>query len=136
MVPKVTRVAYLVNPTNASSIAALEIVQTAAQKVGVKILPVEAGTPQEIGPEFHIALLRHFHLRQLVAELHRTGVDFGVVSLGGENFEFELGHALGGNRRQFGVACNRAGRAPLRPCRIGKRRQKQRREAYRDSVKP
>ena len=54
MVPKVTRVAYLVNPTNASSIAALEIVQTAAQKVGVKILPVEAGTPQEIANGFAV----------------------------------------------------------------------------------
>ena len=52
MAPKVTRVAVLVNPSNASSTASLKNVQAAAQKVGVKIQPVEAKTPGEIASGF------------------------------------------------------------------------------------
>ena len=52
MVPKVTRVAVLVSPANASSTILLKNVQAAAQKVGVKIQPVEASTPQEIANGF------------------------------------------------------------------------------------
>ena len=56
MVPKVTRVAVLVNPSNASSTASLKGVQAAAQKVGVKIQPVEASTPQEIANAFPVVV--------------------------------------------------------------------------------
>ena len=52
MVPKVTRVAVLVNPSNASHALGLKDVQAAAQKFGVKILPIEARTPQEIANGF------------------------------------------------------------------------------------
>ena len=48
MVPKVTRVAVLSNPANASNTLGLKNIQAAAQKLGVKIQPVEASTPQEI----------------------------------------------------------------------------------------
>ena len=49
MVPKVARVAVLVNPSSTSFTAALlQNVQAAALRVGVKIQPVEASTPQEI----------------------------------------------------------------------------------------
>ena len=54
MVPKVTRVAVLVNPANPSNTLALKNVQAAAQKLGVKIQPVEAGTPQEIANGFTV----------------------------------------------------------------------------------
>ena len=52
MVPKVTRVAVLVNPTNPTNISGLKNVQAVAQKVGVTIQPVEASTPQEIANGF------------------------------------------------------------------------------------
>ena len=52
MVPKVTRVAVLSNPSNVTNTSGLKNVQAAAQKVGVKIQPVEAGTPQEIANGF------------------------------------------------------------------------------------
>ena len=52
MVPKATRVAVLVNPSNAANISGLKNIQAAAQKIGVKIQPVEANTPQEIANAF------------------------------------------------------------------------------------
>ena len=52
MVPKLSRVAVLVNPANSSHGARLKTVQAAAQRVRVKILPVEAKTAQEIEPAF------------------------------------------------------------------------------------
>jgi putative ABC transport system substrate-binding protein len=52
MVPKLSRVAVLVNPSNTSNIRTLERVQTAGQKRGVKILRAEARTPQEIDNAF------------------------------------------------------------------------------------
>ncbi len=52
MLPKVTRVAYLLNPANAVNIAGLKSVQAAAQKLGVNILPIEASAPQEIESGF------------------------------------------------------------------------------------
>ena len=45
IVPKVSRVAVLVNPSNTASIRNLEKVQAAAEKRGVKILRAAAGTP-------------------------------------------------------------------------------------------
>jgi putative ABC transport system substrate-binding protein len=52
MVPKLTRVAILVNPANPAHATARKNVQTAAQKVGVKILPANAQTPPEIESGF------------------------------------------------------------------------------------
>jgi len=54
MVPKLSRVAVLVNPANPENIKALESIQAAAQKRGVKILRVEARTPQEIDNAFSL----------------------------------------------------------------------------------
>ena len=52
MAPKVTRVAYLVNPANPASTLGLKNIQPAAAKLGIKIQPVEASTPQEIANGF------------------------------------------------------------------------------------
>jgi putative ABC transport system substrate-binding protein len=52
MVPKLSRVAILMNPTNSGHAMILKTVQTAAQKSGVKILPVQARSPQEIESAF------------------------------------------------------------------------------------
>jgi putative ABC transport system substrate-binding protein len=52
MVPKLSRVAILVNPTNSGHATILKTVQTAAQKSSIKILSVQAGDPQEIEGAF------------------------------------------------------------------------------------
>ena len=52
MVPRVTRVAVLVNPSNVAHTSALKNLQAAAQKIGVSIQPVEASTLQEIANGF------------------------------------------------------------------------------------
>jgi putative ABC transport system substrate-binding protein len=52
MTPKLSRVAILVNPTNSGHATILKTVQSAAQKSGVKILPVQARNPQEIESAF------------------------------------------------------------------------------------
>jgi putative ABC transport system substrate-binding protein len=54
IVPKVSRVAFLWNSANSSQLIALKSVQAAAQKVGVKILPLEAQTPQQIENAFSV----------------------------------------------------------------------------------
>ena len=52
MVPKLSRVAVLMNPTNKSNPRNLERIQSAAQKAGVKILTVEASTAPDIDKAF------------------------------------------------------------------------------------
>jgi putative ABC transport system substrate-binding protein len=54
VVPKLPRVALLVTPTSTTYRAIMESVQSATQKAGVKILVVEASTPQEIENAFAI----------------------------------------------------------------------------------
>ena len=54
MVPKLSRVAVLVNPANSAHATMLKNVQAAAQKANVKVLPVEARTPQEIETAFSV----------------------------------------------------------------------------------
>ena len=48
MVPRLSRVAVLVNPGNTSHPAILKSLQAVAQQVGIKILPVDARTPEEV----------------------------------------------------------------------------------------
>jgi putative ABC transport system substrate-binding protein len=52
MVPKLSRVAVLVNPANSSHAMVLKSVQSAAQRTSAKILPVEARTPAEFEKAF------------------------------------------------------------------------------------
>jgi ABC-type uncharacterized transport system substrate-binding protein len=59
MVPKLSRVAVLMNPANASNSTILKSIQTAAQTVGVKVAPLEARTPQEIGNAFTVMTQQH-----------------------------------------------------------------------------
>lgn len=47
-VPKLSRVAVLVNPDNSAHPGVLKSVQAAAQKLGVQVLPVTARTPEDI----------------------------------------------------------------------------------------
>jgi putative tryptophan/tyrosine transport system substrate-binding protein len=52
LVPKLSRVAVLLNPGNSAHATILKNVQAASQKAGIKILPVHAQTPQEIESAF------------------------------------------------------------------------------------
>ncbi len=52
MVPKLSRVAVLLNPANPAHATILNNVQAAARKPGMTILPVKAQTPQEIETAF------------------------------------------------------------------------------------
>ena len=52
MVPKLSRVAVLMNPNNSSHTTALKNVQAAAQRTGVTILSLDAPAPQEIENAF------------------------------------------------------------------------------------
>jgi ABC-type uncharacterized transport system substrate-binding protein len=52
LVPKLSRVAVLLNPGNSAHATIRENVQAASQKAGIKVLPVKAQTPQEIENAF------------------------------------------------------------------------------------
>jgi putative ABC transport system substrate-binding protein len=52
MAPKLSRVAVLMNPVNSSHAAVLKSVESAAQRTGVKVLPVEARSAVEIEQAF------------------------------------------------------------------------------------
>jgi putative ABC transport system substrate-binding protein len=52
MVPKLSRVAVMGTPANPAHATVLKNVEAAAHRAGVKILPVEASTPQEIENAF------------------------------------------------------------------------------------
>jgi putative ABC transport system substrate-binding protein len=54
MVPKLSRVAVLTNPSNSGHATMLKNVQAAAQKANVTVLPVEARNPQEIETAFSV----------------------------------------------------------------------------------
>ena len=62
MAPKVTRVAFLTRP--AVTITALGYLQTAAEKIGVKVQPFEATTSQEIANAF--AAMAHHKVEALI----------------------------------------------------------------------
>jgi putative ABC transport system substrate-binding protein len=52
MVPKLSRLAVMMNPVNSSHAGVLQSVESAAQKAGVKVLPVEARSAVEIERAF------------------------------------------------------------------------------------
>ena len=69
MVPKLSRVAVLMNPSNTDHIRSLEIVEAAGQKRGVKILRSEARTSQEIDHAF--SLMRQQNAGALIVFLEQ-----------------------------------------------------------------
>ena len=69
MVPKLSRVAVLMDPSNTDHIRSLEIVEAAGHKRGVKILRAEARTPQEIDHAF--SLMRQQNAGALIVFLEQ-----------------------------------------------------------------
>lgn len=59
IIPRLSRVAVLVNPTNSSHAAILKSTQDAARKLDIKVLPAEARTPQEIERAFSAMAREH-----------------------------------------------------------------------------
>ena len=59
MVPKLAHVAVLVNPASSGYPTNLKLVQAAAHKAGVKVLPVEARTAHEIENAFSVMKREH-----------------------------------------------------------------------------
>ena len=56
MVPKLTRVAVMVNPVNGSNATILKNIQVAAQRTAVKILPAEIESAQKIEQAFSLMI--------------------------------------------------------------------------------
>jgi putative ABC transport system substrate-binding protein len=59
IVPKLSHVALLMNPANSSHVAVLKSTQAAAQKLNIKVLPVEARTAPEIERAFSAMAREH-----------------------------------------------------------------------------
>jgi putative ABC transport system substrate-binding protein len=59
IIPRLSRVAVLVNPTNSSHAAILKSTQDAARKLDIKVLPAEARTSQEIERAFSAMAREH-----------------------------------------------------------------------------
>ena len=55
MIPKLASVAVLMNPGNSTHPAVLKNVEAAAEKLGMKVVPADAGTPSEIESAFTAA---------------------------------------------------------------------------------
>jgi putative ABC transport system substrate-binding protein len=65
--PRLSRVAVLANPANPAYAAMIKNVQAAAQRINVKVLPVEARTPQEIENAF--SRMAKENIRAIIVEL-------------------------------------------------------------------
>ena len=92
MVPKLSRVAVLVNPTNSSHATVLKNIQAADQRTGVTILSLEARTAQEIENAFSVMaqkkagaviVVRDALFNQQVRELAALAVKHRMPSIHG-----------------------------------------------------
>ena len=59
MSPKLSRVAIMLNPTNRANATMSKHIQVASLKVNVKVLPIEARTPQEIETAFSMMTMQN-----------------------------------------------------------------------------
>ncbi len=100
MVPKLSRVAVLVNPTNPGHPTVLKNIQAAAQRTGVTILSLEARTPQEIADTFSVVaqkkaeaviVLRDSLFNQQVRELAALAIKYRMPSIHGVREYVETG---------------------------------------------
>lgn len=84
VMPKLSRVAILVNPHNPAHTATLKNVDSAAKKVGIKTLSVEARNPQEIESAFSV--------------MSRSKVDAVVVENESLNYQLQVAEIAAKNR--------------------------------------
>lgn len=100
MVPQLSRVAVLVNPSNTDNFKSLEMVEAAGPKFGVKILGTEARTPQEIENAFSliprqsagglIVLLDTFFFQQ-VRQIAELTAKYRLPAIAGDRLYAEAG---------------------------------------------
>ena len=111
VVPKATRVAFLVRPPT-SSLAVLSNVQVAAQRVGVEIQIVEASTPQEIANGFAamarqnaggLIVFQDPLFVQQISQIAELAVEHRLPSIAANNEYVEAGGLLsyGANSREM-----------------------------------
>jgi putative ABC transport system substrate-binding protein len=100
MVPKLSRVAVLLNPSNSGHTATLKNIQAAAQRTGVTILSLEARTAQEIENTFSVMaqkkagaviVARDALFNQQVRELAALAVKYRMPSIHGVREYVEAG---------------------------------------------
>jgi putative ABC transport system substrate-binding protein len=92
MVPQLSIVAILLNPANSSHTAALKNAQAAAQRVSLKIVPVEARNPQEIANVFSemdkkkagaVIVAQDPFFNQQARQMAELAVKYRLPSIGG-----------------------------------------------------
>ena len=85
MMPTLSRVAVLVNPGNPVHAAVLKSIQAAAQQVGIKILPVNARSPEEIERGFAMMKREHAEAVIIVADAFFFGQGRQIAELALKN---------------------------------------------------
>lgn len=66
--PNISRVAVLRNPTNSGSAIVLRETEAAAQRLGVRVQPLEARTPEELEPAFRSAAREQARALMLITD--------------------------------------------------------------------
>ena len=87
IVPKLSYLAVLVNPSNPAHSVVLKAIQSAAQRVGIKVSPVEARTPEELVRSFAL-------MKQARAQAAVVGLDQFFINHEQEIAQLALKHQL------------------------------------------
>jgi putative ABC transport system substrate-binding protein len=112
MVPKLSRVAVMVNPDNITSARQLNRFHAVARKLGVTILPFDARTPQEIEQAFPrmarekiggLIVMADSNFHQQVRQIAELAAKYRVPTIAGLREYVEAGGLLsyGANRRDY-----------------------------------
>ena len=106
VIPRMSRVAVLVNPGNAANAAVLRNVQAAAQPLGVKVLPVEARTVGELTRGFAAIARDHDSAVIVAADAFFSGQGRVVAELSVKHHLPTIGiyrdHVLAGSLMSYG----------------------------------
>ena len=81
MLPKASRVAALMNPGNAGHPAILKSIHAAAQRAGLKVLPVNARTPEEVERGFALLAGEHAEAAIVLVDSFFIGQRRQIVDL-------------------------------------------------------
>ena len=106
VVPRLARVGVLVNPGNAANGAVLKSVLAAAQPLGVKVLPVEARTADELGSSFAAVARDHGGAVIVAADAFFSGQGAAIAELSATHhlptIDIYRDHVLAGSLMSYG----------------------------------
>jgi len=106
VVPKLARVGVLVNPGNAANGAVLRNVDAAAQPLGIKVLPAEARTAEDLGRSFAAVARDHGGAVIVAADAFFSGQGAAVAELSAKHHLPTIGiyrdHVLAGSLMSYG----------------------------------